>query len=96
LVKVVDSRLHRLRKPPAYALETSMITEAHERGVTEVEIRERDTGCVLTATLDAFERHGLRLTRGGFAPQVALPLSRWQVKDPHAPKQGSLFAGAAP
>ena len=85
LVKQVDSERHRLRKPPGYALECSTFDEARAAGVTVVEIHERDTGQTLTATIDAFERHGLRLTRGGFAPQIALPLSRWQVRDPKAP-----------
>ena len=80
LAKEVDSKRHRLRRPEGYALEGSVVEEARERGVSEVEIRERDTGRTLRAALDAFDTHGLPIARAGFAPQVVLPLARWAVE----------------
>jgi len=93
LAKEVDSKRHRLRRPEGYALEGSVVEEARERGVSEVEIRERDTGRTLRAALDAFDTHGLPIARAGFAPQVVLPLARWQVEDP---RQAALFGKVTP
>ncbi len=89
--KDVHSKRHRLRKPEGYALETAVIGELRQRGVSLVEVRERDTGETLRATLDAFDRHGVRIARGGFAPQVVLPMARWSA-EPEC--QGRLFEAA--
>jgi hypothetical protein len=79
LRKQVNSKKHRLHKPPGYALEESVIIEAEALGVTQVLLVERDTGRVLRAELRAFRDYGLRIERGGFAPQWVLPIERWST-----------------
>jgi len=85
LGKEANSRRHRLRRPEGYALETAVIGELRERGVSLVEVHERDTGRTLRASIESFDAHGLRIARGGFAPQVVLPLARWSVEEKGQP-----------
>ena len=80
--KDVDSRRHRLHSPPAYALEEATLSELAAARVEVVEVAETDTGRVLRAPLRSFAEQGLPVRRGGFEPQVALPLARWQVEEP--------------
>ena len=82
LRKRVDSRRHKLRRPEAYGLEVSLLAQAEALGVRQVELFESDTGRVLTASLSAFREHGVEIQRGGFAPQLALPLAWWSARDP--------------
>ena len=79
LRKQVNSRKHKLRKPPGYAVEESVIEQAEALGVTRVELTERDTGRVLRAPLSAFRDKGIRIARGGFAPQLCLPIAKWST-----------------
>jgi len=85
LGKEANSRVHRLRRPEGYALETAVIGELRKRGVSLVEVHERDTGRTLRASIESFDAHGLRIARGGFAPQVVLPLARWSVEEKGQP-----------
>jgi len=78
--KRVDSRLHRLLAPPAYALEEAVLRELAAARVQVVEVTEADTGRVLRAPVRAFAEQGLPVHRAGFDAQVALPLARWAVE----------------
>jgi hypothetical protein len=70
---------HFLRKPPAIAFGVQSLVDAKKAGATKAEITNTDTGKVYRATLDVIERDGFPIERGGWEPQRALPLYKWQV-----------------
>ena len=70
---------HFLWRPPAIAFGLQSLIDAKEAGATKVEVINTETGRVHRATLDMIERHGFSVERGGFEPQRALALHKWQV-----------------
>ena len=70
---------HFLWRPPAIAFGLQSLIDAKRAGATRVEVINTETGRVHRATLDLIERHGFNVERGGFEPQRALALHRWQV-----------------
>jgi hypothetical protein len=89
LRKVCKRSLHMLTKPPAWALDASVLREAAELGAETVEVRDQETGNVYRAALSAFTERGLKVHRG-CGDQVALPIDCWRVDVPGAPRQLTL------
>lgn len=70
---------HFLWRPPAIAFALQSLIDAKKAGAIKVEVINTETGRVHRATLDLIERHGFNIERGGFEPQRALALHKWQV-----------------
>ena len=92
LRKRIQASRHFLRQPPAIAFDLCVLAEAERLGASQVEVLDRESGCIYAAPLWAFERWGLRLDRG-FGRQAALRLERWAVSGPGQPvvRQLQLF-----
>ena len=70
---------HFLWRPPAIAFGLQSLIDAKKAGATKVEVVNTETGRVHRTTLDMIERNGFSVERGGFEPQRALALHKWQV-----------------
>jgi len=70
---------HFLWRPPAIAFGLQSLIDAKKAGAIRIEVINTETGRVHRATLDMMERHGFSVERGGFEPQRALALHKWQV-----------------
>jgi hypothetical protein len=81
LRKRIHGAKHFLRKPPAIATDLSVLLDAQARGVTTVEVTDLETGTVYTASLARILAEGFKVDRG-HGEQMALPLGRWQRRDP--------------
>lgn len=90
--KVVRS-IHQLRTPPAWALSIFSIDQAERSGASRVEIFNLDTKTCYRASIELIRRDGFPIERGGYEPQIALPLDKWQISRPGAPwiTQAALF-----
>lgn len=89
----VDERIHRLRRPAAWAKDQGALDAARRAGAVEVLLYDKNAAKRWTAPLAAFDEHGFRLDYG-HGNQVALPLERWTVEDLRGPVQCVLFAAA--
>jgi hypothetical protein len=69
--------LHRLRRPPAWALDTHILAEAERLGARWVVIEDTESGQEHWAHLTTLRRHGFSIDRG-HGRQVALPLNWWR------------------
>lgn len=88
LVKRVNSHQHKLRQPPGWACDASMLTRLRELGGSEARVRLLlPDGIVLEATLGAYEQRGRPFSRG-HGPQRVLGERWWQATDP---KQARLL-----
>jgi len=95
-LKFVTPELHQLRHPPAWATDWEALHRARRAGAEFLCLRERNSSRKWWSTLDAFQKHGLTLSRG-HGEQVALPLKFWRVEDgPAGPQQVVLFPQVAP
>ena len=73
---------HLLRRPPAIAVQASVIEELECLGAKGV-VTIMPNGRRLFATLEDFRRYGIVIDRG-FGEQVALPLKRWKEQPAEA------------
>lgn len=80
LVKRVSRAKHFHRRTQAWGLQAEAIPRLRELGVTTVELR-LDTGEILLASLDDYERRGFVLDLG-HGKQMFLPEKYWTVKEP--------------
>lgn len=79
LTKTARAGAHMLQRPPAWAWDAPILTQAEAAGCIWTEITDADSGKVYRASLADFRRHGVTLDRG-YGAQVALPLAFWQVR----------------
>ncbi len=87
LVRLARGSVHMLRYPPAWSFERTILEQAHEQGVSVVEVQDAETGVTYSTPLATFWQKGIRLNRGA-GEQIALPLNLWRKEDP---KQPTLF-----
>ena len=80
LRKVVKSR-HMLLQPVAWAIQTEVLDHARALGAHTLEIVNSETRLTYSAPIVDVLRHGIPIDRAGYGPQVALPISRWQVRE---------------
>jgi len=73
---------HILRRPPAIAVQASVLEELEGLGAKGV-VTIMPNGRQLFATLEDFRRYGIAINRG-FGEQVALPLKRWREQPAEA------------
>jgi hypothetical protein len=78
LDKTVDCSKHRLRTPPAFAVDAAHLIELARVGGDGVRLTDEHSN-VWTASLADFEHHGFVFDRG-HGQQVGLPLARWRVE----------------
>ncbi len=90
LRKTVSSTKHRLRIPPAWALDLAHVETAERAGVLFVELHDTDDSSTWRATLADFRTFGRRFDRG-HGVQLALTLDHWNHSVPGAPVQLRLF-----
>ncbi len=70
---------HMLRKPPAWALDASVLRQLRDLGVERVVIITTDWHITYHAPLDAFFAHGFHIERG-YGRQVGLKLGYWSAQ----------------
>lgn len=87
LTKHVDTRVHQLRRPPAWCVDAEHLDRLEAMGATGVLLID-EHGTEWRATVQAFRRYGRSVDRG-HGVQVALPLARWRTT---AAGQLSLFS----
>lgn len=90
LYKTVSSAKHRLRIPPAWALDLDHIEQAEQHGVLWVQLHDTDDSSTWRASLADFRTYGYRLDRG-HGVQLALTLDHWTHRVPGAPVQLALL-----
>lgn len=93
LRKRVRASVHMLRKPPAWAVDVSILEAARRDGATRIEVEDAETKRIYTAHVSAFDTHGFSFDRG-FGRQIGLPLQYWHVEAVNA-RQLALFEVSA-
>jgi hypothetical protein len=68
---------HRLRKPPAWALNVSTLTEAERYGAKYIRIEEIESHLTFVAAINTIWERGRRFDRG-YGLQIFLPIADWQ------------------
>lgn len=93
--KNITGSRHILHKPRAIALSVESLTQAEHAGAREIQINDKETGRVYSCSIDDFRDKSFPIQRGGFEPQLALPLDKFEVTSPleymsRAAKQGEI------
>ena len=93
--KTISGSRHILRKPPAIALSVESLERAELAGACDIQIKDIESGRVYACTVEHFRKYSFPIQRGGFEPQLALPLERFEVSSPlnissRAPKSGEV------
>ena len=93
-MKAVCGSKHRLRKPPAWAIDASVFDKEVRSRATQIIIWDKESDTKWKTSVETFDRHKGTLDRG-FGRQYFLPLSRFQVVHPNGngPKQLSMWEG---
>ncbi len=78
---ILGSR-HILRKPPAIALSVESLRQAEQVGASEIQITDTESKRVYSCTIEHFKEFSFPIQRGGFEPQLALPIGRFDVISP--------------
>jgi len=81
---------HMLRKPPAWCISKAIVEQLKGEGVTKIHIYESESGVKYSCTLEKFLEKSFEIQRGGFEPQLALPLGYWDLTsyaDAFSPEQ---------
>ena len=77
--KSIKGSKHILHTPRAIALSVDSLRQAETLGAKTIEIRDKESKLIYRATIEHFKRFCFELRRGGFEPQKALVLDRWDV-----------------
>jgi hypothetical protein len=93
--KKISGSRHILHKPRAIALSVESLTQAEKVGAREIQINDKETGRVYSCSVEDFKEKSFPIQRGGFEPQMALTLDRFDVTSPldyssRATKQGEV------
>ncbi len=80
--KEIQFSRHALRTPPALALSIESLTQAEQVGATEIQITDKESGRVYSCSIDHFKKNSFLIQRGGFEPQLALLLDRFDITSP--------------
>jgi len=94
--KNIKGSKHLLTTPPALALSVDSLTQAERAGATEIEITDKESGCIYFSTISHFRRYSFDLQRGGYEKQRALVLERWTVTHTDAPTGTNPSYSGAP
>lgn len=87
--KVLEHR-HMLKRPPAWACDTTALVEAVAAGAKTIELYATDTNRVWVAPLVAFFQYG-RLIDFGWGKQLALGLEHWTIRPDSETRQEEVY-----
>jgi hypothetical protein len=90
-IKVVTGSKHRLRYPPAWAIDAEAFDTEVKPNATEIVVIDRETGIKYHTPVQTFDRLKGELNRG-FGRQYFLLLNHWQVEE-NGNRQLSLWGG---
>lgn len=93
--KNISGSRHILHKPRAIALSVESLTQAEKVGAHEIQITDKESGDLYACPFDRFKEYAFPIQRGGFEPQMALTLDRFDVSSPlayssHTTKRGEI------
>ncbi len=93
--KSISGSRHILRKPRAIALAVESLKQAEQVGASEIQITDKETGKVYSCSIERFKEYSFPIQRGGFEPQLALPIERFNTSEPldyssYATKRGEM------
>jgi hypothetical protein len=86
--KRADGSRHMLQKPRGWAVDACVLDDVQAHGVTTVQVTDRESQTVYTASLPDFECFGVRIDRSGYGAQICLPLDYWSI-DGQPPQLGA-------
>lgn len=78
-IKPVLGSKHRLKRPPAWAIDAEAFDREVEPNATKIVVRDRETGLEYHCLVEVFDRLKAELDRG-FGRQYFLTLNHWEVK----------------
>jgi hypothetical protein len=91
--KPVCGSKHRLRRPPAWAVDADVFDELIMPVAKELRIEDKETGTVYEVSVAYFDQHKGELDRH-FGRQYFLPLARWKThENGNGGKQLTLWGG---
>lgn len=79
-----------LQRPPALALEVSILDQLTKAGCERIQITNADDGTIYTTTFEHFQRSAFKINYSGFGEQRALPLGYW-IRQSEGAQQLTLF-----
>lgn len=80
--KNIAGSRHILHKPRAIALSVESLTQAEKVGAREIQITDKESGDLYACPFERFKEYAFPIQRGGFEPQMALTLDRFDVTSP--------------
>lgn len=89
-IKWVMGSKHRLRCPPAWAIDADAFNTDIRPNATEIIVIDKEAGLKYRCPVETFDRLKGVLDRG-FGRQYFLPISNWKVTEPNGPRQLSLW-----
>jgi len=78
-IKPVLGSKHRLKRPPAWAIDAEAFDRKVKPNATKIVVRDRETGLEYHCLVEVFDRLKAELDRG-FGRQYFLTLNHWEVK----------------
>lgn len=93
-IKPVCASKHRLRTPPAWAIDAGVFDRSIRGLAREIVIWDRETDTRWRVQVEVFDEHKGTLDRG-FGAQYFLPLPYWDVIDPNGDRQLRLWEDGA-
>jgi hypothetical protein len=79
--KSIFGSKHILQKPRAICSDDAALQDARRFGAVVMEIRDRETGNIYSATIEEFTKHGFYIERRAGC-QTCLPIPRWKIIGP--------------
>jgi hypothetical protein len=68
-----------LRTPPSIALSIESLEQAEKFGASEIQVTDVETGRIYSCSIEHFKKYAPPIQHGGFEPQLALPLERFDI-----------------
>ncbi len=91
--KSIFGSRHILRKPRAIALAVESLTQAEQVGAHDIQITDKESGWVYSCSIEQFKEYAFPIQRGGFEPQLALPIERFITSTPLEYKSQTMKRG---
>jgi hypothetical protein len=91
--KPVSASKHKLRKPPAWAIDAEAFDWQIKGAATVFRVEDKETGKVYEVSVAYFDQHKGEFDRG-FGRQYFLPLARWKThENGNGGRQLTLWGG---
>ena len=90
-IKTVVGSKHQLKSPPAWAIDAQAFDNEVRSNVTEIVIKDKESGLEYHSSVEHFDKHKGTLDRG-FGKQYFLTLNYWEERG-NGPYQLSLWGG---